>query len=66
MGIDRGEQGGRVPSWIFKHDTVNVLFNKRAFCENIPTFTNHRSSLLRLRCREIKADWEPGFKDFWH
>jgi len=45
MSVGRGGKGGLGASWIFTHDTANVFFNKHSFGENIPTLTNHRSSL---------------------
>jgi len=37
---------GAVDPWNFKHDAINVFFNKYSLCDNISTLTNHLSSLL--------------------
>jgi len=45
------------PHWIFIHDTANVFFKKHSLCENIPTFTNHLSSLLRWLTLRGRGYW---------
>jgi len=51
--------------------TANVFFNKHSLCENIPTLTNHLSSLLvwltlRGRGNCLIDKWGPEYTIFSH
>jgi len=63
MGVGRGQKW---PTRISTRATANIFFNNQSFCENIPTLTNYRGSLLRCLTLKSRDRWELWYKDFFY